>query len=159
MPPKTQGLMPRAHYARGEVRGALPRIPARGTPRGTPLRPPPPFPSAPTFPNGPRRQGSAAPSQRHSPLTAPGRSEDWPLRRERRLMQKPNPSQLAALHGLPLVGPRAAQQISSRQNFMGGYSYECGQTNCAKSTGAVDFDSISRYRPVPPRRRFPAQLA
>ena len=29
---KTQGLMPRAHYARGEVRGALPRTPARGKP-------------------------------------------------------------------------------------------------------------------------------
>ena len=39
MRPKTQGLMPRAHYARGEVRGALPRIPVRGTPPETP----PPF--------------------------------------------------------------------------------------------------------------------
>ena len=27
---KTQGLMPRAHYARGKVRGALPRTSARG---------------------------------------------------------------------------------------------------------------------------------
>ena len=34
--PKTQGWMPRAHYARGEVRGALPRIPARRTPPETP---------------------------------------------------------------------------------------------------------------------------
>ncbi len=115
MKPKIQGLLPRAYHARGKVRGALPRTPARGTPPETP----PPSPSTPTFPNGPRRQGSAAPSKRRSPLTAPGRSQDWPLRRERQLMQKPNPSQLAALHGLPLVGPRAAQQFSSRQNIIG----------------------------------------
>ena len=90
MRPKTQGLMPRAHHARGEVRGALPRIPARGIPLGIPPETPPPFPSASTVQNGPRRQGSAAPSQKHSPLTAPGRSEDWLLRRKSRLMLKPN---------------------------------------------------------------------
>jgi hypothetical protein len=33
-------LMPRANHARGRVRGALPRIPARGTPPETPA----PFP-------------------------------------------------------------------------------------------------------------------
>ncbi len=74
--------MPRANSARGKVRGALPRIPARGTPPETPA----PFPSNHIFQNGPRRQGFAAPRMR-APLTAPGRSERFTEMRERGLMQ------------------------------------------------------------------------
>jgi hypothetical protein len=33
---RTDCLIPRSKDARGKVRGALPRIPARGTPPGTP---------------------------------------------------------------------------------------------------------------------------
>ncbi len=64
--------IPRAKSARGKVRGALPRIPARGTPPETPAR----FPFCPMFQNGPRRQGFASPRKIGAPLTAPGRSED-----------------------------------------------------------------------------------
>ena len=35
---RTDCLMPRANNARGKVFGALPRIPARGTPPGAPAR-------------------------------------------------------------------------------------------------------------------------
>ena len=41
-------LMPRENIARGKVLGALPRIPARGTPPETPA----PFPFTPIFQNG-----------------------------------------------------------------------------------------------------------
>ena len=51
---RSNRFMPRAENARGKVRGALPRIPARGfhplkplARRLHPLRPPPPFPSPP----------------------------------------------------------------------------------------------------------------
>jgi hypothetical protein len=47
--------IPRAKKARGKVRGALPRIPARGKPPETPAR----FPFCLIFQNGPRRQGCA----------------------------------------------------------------------------------------------------
>ena len=70
--------MPRAEDARGKVLGALPRIPARGIPPETPAR----FPFCPRFQNGPRRQGFATPRINRAPLTAPGRSEDLPMRRE-----------------------------------------------------------------------------
>ena len=77
-------LMPRAENARGKVLGALPRIPARGTPPETPAA----FPFRSMFQNGPRRQGCAPenlfktrtdfppPRRMRAPLTAPGRSED-----------------------------------------------------------------------------------
>jgi hypothetical protein len=55
-------LMPRANTARGKVRGALPRIPARGTPPETPAA----FPCPPIFQNGPRRQGFASPRLRRA---------------------------------------------------------------------------------------------
>jgi hypothetical protein len=45
--------MPRANDARGKVRGALPRSPAKGTPPETPA----PFPLRSIFQNGPRCQG------------------------------------------------------------------------------------------------------
>jgi len=116
-------LMPRAKSARGKVRGALPRIPARGChplkplARGTPPETPAPFPFASTFQNGPRHQGSAAenlfkpgkdflpPRTTRAPLTAAGRSEDLAMRRERGQMQRPNPSLSAARCRLPWVGP------------------------------------------------------
>ena len=80
---RTDCLIPRAKDARGKVFGALPRTPARGTPPGTPAR----FPFCPMFQNGPRRQGFASPRKTRAPLTAPGRSEDLPMRRESGLMQ------------------------------------------------------------------------
>jgi hypothetical protein len=93
--------MPRAENARGKVLGALPRIPARGTPPETPAA----FPFHSMFQNGPRRQGSASPRKNRAPLTAPGRSEDLPTTRERRQIQRQNPSRFAASCGFPLVGP------------------------------------------------------
>ena len=91
--------MPRAESSRGKVLGALPRIPARGIPPETPAR----FPFCPMFQNGPRRQGFATPRTNRAPLTAPGRSEDLPMRRESGQTQTPSHS--AALCGLSLVGP------------------------------------------------------
>ena len=88
--------MPRANNARGKVRGALPRIPVRGTPPETPAR----FPSDLIFQNGPRRQGFASPRQNRAPLTAPGRSEDFPMKRESGPMQIVS----AALSRRPLGG-------------------------------------------------------
>jgi hypothetical protein len=79
-------LMPRANGARGKVRGALPRTPARGKPPETPG----PFPFRSRFRNGPRRQGSAPPRKHRAPWTAPGRSEEFPQRRERGQTQRPN---------------------------------------------------------------------
>jgi hypothetical protein len=63
-------LMPRAENSRGKVRGALPRIPARGTPPETPG----PLSLRPMFQNGPRRQGFASPRKNRAPLTAYSRS-------------------------------------------------------------------------------------
>jgi hypothetical protein len=91
-----QFWMPPAKDAGGKVRGALPRIPARGTPPETPAR----FPCCPRFQNGPRRQGFAPPRSTRAPLTAPGRSELLPMKRESGQMQTVS----AALSGLPLVG-------------------------------------------------------
>jgi len=90
-----QFLMPPAQNAGGKVRGALPRIPARGTPPETPAR----FPFSLMFQNGPRCPGFATPRTNRAPWTAPGRSEDLPIRRESAQMQSS-----AALAGLPLVG-------------------------------------------------------
>src|SRR5262252_8521265 len=90
-----------AQKTRGKVRGALSRIPARGTLPETPAA----FPFRSMFQNGPRRQGFAAPRTNRAPLTAPGRSEDLPLTRERRQIQRQNLSSFAAQSGLPLVGP------------------------------------------------------
>lgn len=81
-----EGILYAAQKPRGKVRGALPRIPARGTPPETPAA----FPFRSMFQNGPRRQGFAAPRTNRAPLTAPGRSEDLPMTRERRQLQKQN---------------------------------------------------------------------
>ena len=122
---RTGCLMPRAKSARGKVRGALPRIPARGfhplkpLARGLrPLRPPAPFPFRSMFQNGPRRQGSAPenlfnprkdllpPRTNRTPLTAAGRSEDLAMTRERGQMQRQPPLPFATGCCLPLVGLR-----------------------------------------------------
>ncbi len=95
------GMLDAAQKTRGKVRGALPRIPARGTPPETPAA----FPFRSMFQNGPRRQGFASPRIPRAPLTAPGRSADLPVTRERRRIQRQNLSSSAALCGLPLVGP------------------------------------------------------
>ena len=47
-----------------------------------------PFPFTLMFQNGPRRQGFASPRKTGAPLTAPGRSEDVPVRRERGQTQR-----------------------------------------------------------------------
>ena len=47
-----------------------------------------PFPFTLMFQNGPRRQGCASPRKTRAPLTAPGRSEDFPMRRERGQTQR-----------------------------------------------------------------------
>lgn len=82
----TIAWLPRAKSARGKVRGALPRTPARGMPPETPA----PFPSSQTFRNGPRPPGCAPenlfnnrkdfppPRTTRAPWTAAGRSEDRP---------------------------------------------------------------------------------
>lgn len=80
--------MPRANPARGKVLGALPRIPARGTP----LKPPTPFPFNSRFRNGPRYQGFASPRTTRAPWTAPGRSEILAWTRERGQMQRQTPN-------------------------------------------------------------------
>jgi hypothetical protein len=104
---RTRCLRPRAENARGQLLGALPRIPARGTPPETPAA----FPCRSIFQNGPRRQGFASPRTNRAPLTAPGRSDDFPMTRERRQIQRPNLSSSAALCGLPLVGPELLNQF------------------------------------------------
>lgn len=95
--------MPRAKNARGKVRGALPRTPARGTPPETPA----PFPLRAMFQNGPRRPGCATenlfksgkdfppPRTPRAPWTAAGRSEELPMRRERGQMQTQNQRECA----------------------------------------------------------------
>ncbi len=103
---RTRCLMPHAENARGKVLGALPRIPARGTPPETPAA----FPFRSMFQNGPRRQGFASPRTNRAPWTAPGRSEDFPMTRERRRIQRQNLSSSAALCGLPLVGPELLEK-------------------------------------------------
>src|SRR5215469_5818024 len=93
-------MLDAAQKTRGKVRGALPRIPARGTPPETPAA----FPFRFMFQNGPRRQGFASPRTYRAPLTAPGRSEDLPVTRERRQRQPQNLPSRAAVRRLPLGG-------------------------------------------------------
>ena len=74
------GIFYAAQETRGEVRGALPRIPARGTPPETPAA----FPFRFMFQNGPRRQGFASPRTPRAPLTAYSRSTNEILDIKRR---------------------------------------------------------------------------
>jgi len=95
----TQFLIPRANGARGKVRGALPRTPARGTPPETPAR----FPFRLDVPerSSPSRVRSAAPPPRALDASGPFRRSS----NEKGKRANGNPSQFAALCGLPLVGP------------------------------------------------------
>ena len=80
-----------------------------------------PFPFTSMFQNGPRPQGfapenlfkptkvSPPPRIPRAPLTAAGRSEDLPTRREREQMQRPNLAPLPAPSCLPMVGPEPTQ--------------------------------------------------
>ena len=90
-------LMPRAETARGKVRGALPRTPARGTPPETPG----PLSLLPHVPerSSPSRVRFAA----HKPraLDGSGPFRRWTEIRESGQLQ----SSLAAGSCLPLVGP------------------------------------------------------
>jgi hypothetical protein len=91
--------MPRAKNARGKVRGALPRIPARGTPPETPgpLSLPPHVPER----SSPSRVRFAA----HKPRALDGSGPFRRLTNDKGKWANANPSQFAALCGLPLVGP------------------------------------------------------
>ena len=83
-----------------------------------------PFPFTSMFQNGPRRQGSAAqnlfkprkdfppPRTNRAPLPAPGRSEDFPMRRERGQSQSHSP--FVADYVLPLVGIVEAKSLLTR---------------------------------------------
>jgi hypothetical protein len=97
---RTPCLMPRAADARGKVRGALPRTPARGD---TPLRPPGPLSLPPYVPerSSLSRVRFAAQNQRALDSSGPFRR----LTNEKGKRANANPSPFAALCGLPLVGP------------------------------------------------------
>jgi hypothetical protein len=106
---RTECLMPRAKKARSEVRGALPRTPARGTPPETPgplsllsqvpersspsrVRSGKSFQTRKRFPSAariPRALHGSGPFRRFTEIRESGQ------------MQSP----VAALSGLPLVGP------------------------------------------------------
>jgi hypothetical protein len=93
------GLMPRAKYARGKVRGALLRTPARGTPPETPG----PLSLLSHVPerSSPSRVRFAAQNRRALDGSGPFRR----LTNEKGKRANAKPSQFAALCGLPLVGP------------------------------------------------------
>jgi hypothetical protein len=92
-------LMPRAEYARGKVLGALPRIPARGTPPETPG----PLSLLPHVPerSSPSRVRFAA--QKRRALDGSGPFRRFPNEKGKRANAKT--FQSAAPCGLPLVGP------------------------------------------------------
>jgi len=96
---REDGLMPPAENARGKVRGALPRTPARGTPPETPgpLSLPPHVPER----SSPSRVRFAA----HTPRALDGSGPFRKLTNEKGKRANANPSPFAALCGLPLVGP------------------------------------------------------
>ena len=95
-----QGLMPRAHHARGEVRGALPRTPARGIPPETPG----PLSLLPHVPERSSPSRVRCAEQKTLALDGSGPFRRLAPKKEKAANAKAKPSQLAALHGLPLVG-------------------------------------------------------
>ena len=102
-------LMPRAKSARGKVRGALPRTPARGTPPETPgpLSLLPQLPER-SSPSRVRSGKSFPPQKRFSSAAHTPRALDrsGPFRRLTEIRESGQlQSPLAALAGLPLVGP------------------------------------------------------
>jgi len=86
--------MPRANGARGRVRGALPRTPARGKPPETPG----PFPFGSRFRNGPRRQGFAPPRKTPRALDCSGPFRGVPSEKGKGPNAKAKPSATGALH-------------------------------------------------------------
>ena len=95
---RTECFMPRAKDARGKVRGALPRTPARGTPPETPG----PLSLLPHVPerSSPSRVRCAAHKPRALDRSGPFRRLTG-IRESGQLQRTP----LAAPSGLPLVGP------------------------------------------------------
>jgi hypothetical protein len=96
---RTHCWMPRAKSARGKVLGALPRIPARGTPPETPG----PLSLLPYVPerSSPSRVRFAAHKPRALDRSGPFRR--FTNEKGKRANAKPSP--FAASCGLPLVGP------------------------------------------------------
>jgi hypothetical protein len=99
----TLGCMPRAEDARGKVLGALPRIPARGTPPETPG----PLSLLPQVPERPSPSRVRFAAQKRRALDRCGPFRRLPEIRESGQMQ----SSLAAGSGLPLVGPELLKQF------------------------------------------------
>ena len=98
-------LMPRANGARGKVRGALPRIPAGGTPPETPG--PLSLVSQLSERSSPSRVRCAAQTTRALDCSGPFRTLD--LDQGKRATG--NAPQFAAPSGLPLVGTRLHEQF------------------------------------------------
>jgi hypothetical protein len=96
---RTLFLMPRAENARGKVHGALARTPARGKPPETPA----PLSLLAHVPerSSPSRVRCAAHKSRALDGSGPFRR----FTNEKGKRENANPSQFAALSGLPLVGP------------------------------------------------------
>jgi len=102
---RTVFFMPRAESARGKVHGALPRVPARGTPPETPgpLSLPPYVPER----SSPSRVRCAAHKSRALDRSGPFRR----FTNEKGKRANANPSHSAALCGLPLVGPSCTTSL------------------------------------------------
>ena len=101
----TRPLLDAAQKARGKVRGALPRTPPGDTP-GPPAR----FPSALSFQNGPRPQGSAPenlfnPRKDFPPPRLPRALDRCGPFRRSTVMRESGLLQSGACGGLPLVSP------------------------------------------------------
>src|SRR5450755_3459702 len=60
------------------------------------------------------------PRPKRAPWTAPGRSNNVRVRRERGPMQRSSPSQLAAEPGLPLVGHEPQEMLVAERTLIGG---------------------------------------
>ena len=67
------------------------------------------FPSSPIVSNGPRRQGFASPRNNGAPLTAPGRSQARPERRER--------PRLVAGHNVIRSGAKIAEDYTQARHL------------------------------------------
>ena len=94
--------VPRAKGARGKVLGALPRTPARGTPRGRPPETPAPFPWDTKLPerSSPSRVRCAAQTPRALDRSGPFRTPHFDKGKGAHAN--------AERYGLPLVGPGAS---------------------------------------------------
>jgi RNA polymerase sigma-70 factor (ECF subfamily) len=66
------------------------------------------------------RKDFPPPRPKRAPWTAPGRSKNVRVRRERGQMQRSSPSQLAAEPGLPPVGPEPQEMLVAERTLIGG---------------------------------------